>query len=142
MPSAQRGKTPESLVGVKIPATGGFVEIDYGQLKQALRDVLEEQGATSDPALSPKYHGGTLVVRPRDDTLKPKEIPIEDFFKKLVRVRDQLRVLEQKVNNHGKLESDDKRVLQGYITRAYGTLTTFNQLFRDKEDWFVGQKGK
>ncbi|MGE0707414.1 MAG: hypothetical protein AB7N76_04305 [Planctomycetota bacterium] len=118
------------------------MEIDYGQLKQALREVLAEQGATSDPELAPKYHGGSLLIKPRDASLQPKEVPLEDFFRKVVRVRDQLRVLEQKINAHEKLDAEEKRVLQGYITRSYGTLTTFNQLFRDKEDWFVGQKGK
>ncbi len=118
------------------------MDIDYGQLKQALRDVLEEQGVASDPEMSPKYVGGRLLIHPRDDSLKPKEIPLDDFFKKVVRVRDQLRVLEQKLNNHDKLSDDDKRVLQGYLTRSYGTLTTFNVLFADKTDWFVGQKSK
>ena len=118
------------------------MEIDYGQLKRALREVLDEQGATSDPVLAAKYQGGSLVLKPADTSLKPKEVPIEDFFKKLTRVRDQLRVLEQKVNSNDKLDAEEKRVLQGYITRSYGTLTTFNQLFRDKEDWFVGQKSK
>jgi len=118
------------------------MEIDYGQLKQALREVLEEQGVASDPEMAPKYVGGRLLIHPRDEGLKPKEIPLEDFFKKVVRVRDQLRILEQKINNHDKLSDDDKRVLQGYLTRSYGTLTTFNVLFADKSDWFVGQKTK
>ena len=118
------------------------MEIDYGALKQALREVLAEDGASSDPELAAKYRGGKVLIHPQDSTLKPKELPIEDFFKKVVRVRDQLRVLEQKINNHDKLDGEDRRVLQGYLTRAYGTLTTFNQLFADKGDWFVGQKGK
>lgn len=116
------------------------MEIDYGQLKRALREVLDEQGSTSDPQLAPKFAGGKLVVQPREGGLKPKEVPIEDFFRKIVRVRDQLRILEQKVNAHEKLDAEEKRVFQGYITRAYGTLTTFNQLFQDKDDWFVGQR--
>jgi hypothetical protein len=39
------------------------------------------------------------------------------------------------------LSDEDKLNLQQYITRIYGSLTTFNVLFRDKEDWFVGEKG-
>jgi len=118
------------------------VEIDYGQLKQALRDVLAEQGATSEPELAAKYQGGVLAIKPRDHTQATKEIPIEEFFKKVVRVRDQLRLLEQKVNNNSTLSPEDKRTVQGYVTRCYGSLTTFNQLFADKDDWFVGQKAK
>ncbi len=116
------------------------MDIDYGQLKQALREVLEEQGA-SDPPIAKKFFGGTLVMRPLDSSLQSKEIPIEEFFKKVVRVRDQLRVLEQKVNGHDKLDAEDKKVLQAYLTRAYGTLTSFNVLFQDRADNFVGQKG-
>ena len=118
------------------------MEIDYGQLKQALREVLQEGGVQSDPEVAAKFEGGKLVLHPRDESLQPKEVPLDDFFKKLVRVRDQLRVLEQKVNNHGALTDDDKRVMQGYITRCYGSLTTFNLLFQDKGDWFVGHKSR
>jgi len=123
-------------------AGGQPAEIDYGLLKQALRDVLDEEGIAGAATIANKYRGGTLVLKPRDSDLQPKEVPIEDLFKKVVRVRDQLRLLEQKVNAHPKLEAEEKRVLQGYVTRAYGTLTTFNVLFQDKADHFVGQKGK
>ena len=118
------------------------MELDYGQLKEALREVLSEEGASSDPPLALRFRGGTLVLKPSDASQQPKEVPLEDFFKKIVRVRDQLRVLEQKINGHPKLEDEERRVLQGYVTRCYGTLTTFNLLFADKGDWFVGQKGK
>lgn len=118
------------------------MELDYGQLKQALRDVLAEQGVSSDPPLANRFRGGTLVLKPADGSLSPKEIPIEDFFGKVVRVRDQLRVLEQKINNHDKLSDDERNQLQGYVTRCYGSLTTFNLLFQEKADQFRGQKGK
>ena len=118
------------------------MEIDYGQLKQALRDVLAEEGATSHPPLANRFRGGTLLLKPADEGLDAKEIPIEDFFGKVVRVRDQLRVLEQKLNNHPKLSDDERRQMQGYVTRCYGTLTTFNLLFQEKADQFRGQKGK
>ena len=116
------------------------MELDYGQLKQALREVLDEQGA-SDPPMAKKFQGGTLILRPEDGSLQSKEIPIEEFFKKVVRVRDQLRVLEQKINGHDKLDAEDKKTLQGYLTRAYGTLTSFNVLFQERSDTFVGQRG-
>ncbi len=117
------------------------MDIDYGQLKQALRDVLDEQGVSDSP-MAAKFQGGTMILRPRDDSLQEREIPIEELFKKVVRVRDQLRVLEQKVNGHAKLDAEEKKVLQNYLTRAYGTLTSFNLLFQDKADQFVGQRIK
>ena len=117
------------------------MEIDYGQLKQALREVLDEQGA-SDAPIAQKFQGGSFVLRPQDSSLQPREIPIEEFFKKVVRVRDQLRVLEQKINGHSKLDAEDKKVMQGYLTRAYGTLTSFNLLFQEKADQFVGQRSR
>ncbi len=117
------------------------LDIDYGQLKQALRDVLAEEGA-SDPPMASKFRGGTLILRPADSSLQSKEIPLEEFFKKVVRVRDQLRVLEQKVNSHAKLDAVDKKTLQAYLTRAYGTLTSFNILFQERADGFVGQRAK
>ena len=119
-----------------------MAEIDYGLLKEALREVLAEEGVASDPPMAQKFLGGALLIKPRDANLQAKEVPLEDFFKKVVRVRDQLRVLEQKVNSLDKLDAEERRTLQGYITRAYGTLTTFNVLFAEKDDWFVGQKSK
>lgn len=115
------------------------MDIDYGMLKQALRDVLDE-GTDPGAELAHRFRGGTLQIRPKESGLQPKDIPIEDFFRKIVRLRDNLRLLEQKVNNHPKLDAEDRRTLQGYVTKCYGTLTTFNLLFQDKADQFVGQK--
>jgi hypothetical protein len=117
------------------------VEIDYGLLKRALREVLEE-AAPGAPEITPKFANGLLILKPKDPAAQAKEVPIKEFFVKIVRLRDQLRVLEQKINGHEKLSPEDKAVMQGYITRCYGTLTTFNVLFREERDRFVGQKGK
>ena len=84
----------------------------------------------------------TMILQPADKTLKPKEIPIDDFFHKIVMLRDRLRVLEQNINSNKKLSDEDKVNLQQYVTRCYGSLTTFNVLFKNKEHWFVGEKGK
>lgn len=91
--------------------------------------------------LGERWSGGTLIMKPSDSNMKGKELPIEIFFHKIVMLRDRLRVLEQQINSHHKLSDEDKVNLQQYITRIYGTLTTFNVLFRDREDWFMGEKG-
>ena len=88
-----------------------------------------------------KWIGGTMLLQTADKTLKPKEVPIDIFFHKIVMLRDRLRVLEQNINSHKKLSDEDKVNMQQYITRIYGSLTTFNVLFKNKEHWFVGEKG-
>ncbi len=88
-----------------------------------------------------KWKGGVMILKPGDTSLKSKEIPIEAFFGKIIMLRDRLRVLEQRVNSHDKLTEDDKINMQQYITRCYGSLTTFNVLFKHSTDQFVGEKG-
>ena len=81
-----------------------------------------------------------MILKPGDSTLKSKEVPIETFFSKIVMLRDRLRVLEQRVNSHEKLTDEDKVNMQQYITRCYGSLTTFNVLFKYQTDQFTGEK--
>ena len=105
---------------------------------QAIREALREDGA--EVPLAPTWEGGTVVLKPHDPSLQPKEIPVDALLHKVVMVRDRLRVLEQKVNAHPKLSDAEKVEMQGYVTRCYGSLTTFNVLFRDEQDKFVGEK--
>lgn len=108
---------------------------------EAFKDALNQKLSTGemDVSIAPKFHHGKLILKPSDTSLQDKEVDIEVFFKKIVSLRNNLRVLEQKINS-SKLEEAEKIELQGYITKCYGSLTTFNVLFQDQKDRFVGQK--
>jgi hypothetical protein len=115
--------------------------LSLAEIEKVLRFVLEEQSALQEIVpLGDKWTGGTLIVQPGNKSLQSKEIPIEVFFHKIVMVRDRLRVLEQNINSHPILSDEEKVNLQQYITRIYGSLTTFNMLFDEKEHYFVGSK--
>jgi hypothetical protein len=121
------------------PRTG----LTLAEVEEAITYVLNKyQGLSQIVELGEKWTGGILLMKPANRELLPKEIPIETFFHKIVMLRDRLRVLEQNINSHPRLSDEEKVEFQQYITRAYGTLTTFNVLFASKEDYFVGQKTK
>lgn len=114
----------------------------HSEVEKSLLKILRLWGGlTENVHLGDRWKNGMMLLQPADKTQKPKEIPIDVFFHKIVMLRDRLRVLEQNINAHKQLSDEDKVNLQQYITRIYGSLTTFNVLFKNKEHWFVGEKG-
>ena len=114
----------------------------HSDVEKSLLKILRLWGGITEPTpLGDRWKGGLMLLQPADKTQKPKEIPVDVFFHKIVMLRDRLRVLEQQINAHKVMSDEDKVNLQQYITRIYGSLTTFNVLFRNKEQWFVGEKG-
>lgn len=116
--------------------------VTFTEAEKSLMRILRAWSDVSEVVpLGERWEGGIMILKPKDPSLKPKEVPIEQFFHKIVMVRDRLRVIEQRVNA-SKLSDEDKVNLQQYITRIYGSLTTFNVLFRYKEQYFVGDKSE
>lgn len=116
--------------------------VEDSELKALVRSVVHEELELARAPIGEKWTGGKLILRPGKPGLQEKEIPVEGFFHKIVMLRDRLRVLEQQINSNDKLTDADKVSMQQYITRCYGSLTTFNVLFKDKEDFFVGSKSE
>jgi hypothetical protein len=128
----QSAEPQVAVEGLSVPL-GQFVQEVAGATVRALglekpESVIERLGA--------RWLHGRLVLHPADPTLQTKEVPIEVFFHKIVMMRNQLRVLEQKINAHEKFSEAEKIEMQQYISRCYGTMTTFNVLFKEKEDQF------
>lgn len=121
---------------------GGAPSISLAELEKVFTGVLRRYVDFPETVeMGDRWKKGTLILKPGSTELKPKEIPIDSFFHKIVLVRDRLRVLEQRINSNEKLEDEEKVNLQQYITRIYGSLTTFNVLFKHKEQYFIGEKG-
>ncbi len=144
----EHGETPiaRSFEGLETIAPGAEIpgpadRIDMQAIRQALQEVLEEVTGPARPiAIGRKWEGGTLVMKPGNAQLQTKELPIDTFFHKITMVRDRLRVLEQKINAHPALGEAEKAEMQQYITRCYGSFTSFNVLFDDREDQFSGER--
>jgi hypothetical protein len=108
------------------------------EFAQAIREALREDA--TPVRLAPRWEGGTVVLKPGDPQTQAKEIPLDSLFHKIVMIRDRLRVLEQRINANEKLTDAEKVEMQQYVTRCYGSLTTFNLLFKEDRDRFVGDK--
>ncbi|MCA9536802.1 MAG: hypothetical protein KC593_24135 [Myxococcales bacterium] len=118
------------------------IDMDQAEFKQVLREVLLEELGVRDVSLGDRWRGGEVELKPGREGVQSKSVPIDVFFKKIVLVREKLRVLEQKINSSANLADDEKVQLQQYVTACYGSLTTFNVLFADKDDHFTGQSSK
>lgn len=114
--------------------------VTFNEAEKSLLKILRAYNVINENVeLGDKWKDGTLVLKPGDAAMKDKEIPIDTFFHKIVMVRDRIRVMEQRINS-SKMTDEEKVNLQQYITRIYGSLTTFNVLFKYKNDHFVGEK--
>lgn len=117
--------------------------ISFSEVEQSLIAILRKwSDASSITPIADKWKGGELIIAPGDSNLANKKVPIDTFFHKIVMVRDRIRVMEQKINASKNLDDQEKIDLQQYITRIYGSLTTFNVLFKNPSDNFIGEKSK
>src|SRR5438270_1388371 len=132
----QPAEASVTISELQVPLASLIIETDHATV-EALglekKDVVVE-------GLASRWQNGTLSMQPADSSLQAKEVPLETFFHKIVMIRNNLRVLEQKVNASEKLSDADKFEMQQYITRCYGSLTTFNILFKNKDDQFSTSK--
>lgn len=126
-----------------IEAVEGEVDtVSFFDVESSLVQILEKWSDTHEKvAIADKWRGGKLILEP-GDAMANKEMPIDGFFHKIVMVRDRIRVMEQKINSSKNLDDQEKIDLQQYITRIYGSLTSFNVLFKNKSDHFVGERSK
>ena len=133
------GKAYDGMTVIEAGAGGNSISLE--DVITAVENVFDSYyDVTEIVELGDRWSGGTLVLQPGEEGMASKEIPIETFFHKIVMMRDRLRVLEQNINSHKVLTDEDKVNLQQYITRIYGSMTTFNVLFKSKVDHFTGEK--
>ncbi|MCV6630819.1 MAG: hypothetical protein OIF50_13285 [Flavobacteriaceae bacterium] len=117
--------------------------VSFFEIERSLTTILQRWSDVSQASpIAEKWKGGKMILEAGDPNLQGKEIPITTFFHKIVMVRDRIRVMEQKINSSKTLDDQDKIDLQQYITRIYGSLTTFNVLFANKSDQFIGERSK
>ncbi|MFT3927993.1 MAG: hypothetical protein QM778_36030 [Myxococcales bacterium] len=124
-----------------IPSEVG-IDMDQEEFRNVLREILLDELGLRDIELGERWLGGEVVLVPGKQGTQEKRIPIDSLFRKIVLIREKLRVLEQKINNNDKLSDEDRLQMQQYVTQCYGSLTTFNVLFKNKGDYFTGQSGK
>jgi hypothetical protein len=141
-PGVARTRAREPSASTPLTLPEDLLDMDADDFKRVLSRVLREELGVSAVDMAGRWEGGEMILRPGKEGLQEKRIPLDALFHKIIMIRDRLRVLEQKINTNPKLGADDKIQLQQYVTGCYGSLTTFNVLFADREDQFVGQKGE
>jgi hypothetical protein len=138
-------RTAASPGGLRVPfrfeLPEELLDMNADEFREVLREVIRDELGVADVELGGRWQGGEVILKPGKEGTQEKRIPLEALFAKIVMIRDKLRVLEQKINSNGKLSAEEKVQMQQYVTGCYGSLTTFNVLFADKADFFVGQKG-
>jgi len=133
------GKDYAELEVIDATEAAATAPITLADIEMALDNILEQRLHEFQLVpMSNKWNNGTMILQPADDSLQAKEVPIETFFHKIVMVRDRLRLIEQKVNAHKVLTDEEKIDIQQYITAIYGSLTTFNVLFKETHHQFKG----
>ena len=130
--------SPQRAPALKLPED--LLDMDADEFRRVLSEVIRDELGVAEVAIAGKWEGGEMILKPGKEGLQEKRIDIESLFHKIIMIRDRLRVLEQKINGHPKLGDDEKVQMQQYVTSCYGSLTTFNVLFANREDQFVGQK--
>jgi hypothetical protein len=140
--SPPRPTAPRASAGARqsVVIPEELLDMDADEFRLVLREVLRDELGVSPTELGGRWQGGEMILKPGKEGTADKHVPLEALFHKIVMIRDRLRVLEQKVNGHPNLSDEDKVQMQQYVTQCYGSLTTFNVLFADRRDSFVGQK--
>lgn len=139
-----QGAVKSSPPPVRAPRVAPDTPVDLEGAEMTRAELMElflEASGLAEVPLAPRWEGGTVRLLPGNPELQAKDLPIDALFHKVVMIRNNLRTLEQKLNAHPKLSDVEKVEMQQYLTRCYGSLTTFNVLFKDKGDQFTGQKG-
>jgi hypothetical protein len=139
-PASSRA-APQARVFFDFELPEELLDMNADEFREVLREVIRDELGVADVELGGRWQGGEVILKPGKEGTQEKRIPLEALFAKIVMIRDKLRVLEQKINANGKLTAEEKVQMQQYVTGCYGSLTTFNVLFADKSDSFVGQKG-
>jgi hypothetical protein len=135
-PTARRRSVDEPVVLKRLLPKEIDIDMDIDEFRSVLREVIAEELGVGSVEMGQRWQGGELVMQPGSTDTQEKRVPLESFFHKIVMVRDKLRVLEAKVNSNKGLSDADKVQMQSYITACYGSLTTFNVLFAEKDDSF------
>ncbi|WP_394848358.1 hypothetical protein LZC95_12950 [Pendulispora brunnea] len=141
VPRERSESVDETIEPFELEIPEELLDMDAEEFRRVLRYVIRDELGVSEVKLGGRWSGGEMILKPGKEGTAEKRIPIESLFHKIVMIRDKLRVLEQKLNAHPQLSDEEKVQMQQYVTQCYGSLTTFNVLFAERDDGFSGQKG-